>query len=72
MDNNTFISNYNEKHNKDKNKIINISTIGFNLQFNLILSLTEEQLTNYNINFNEMNNLEYLKEKFNEKIIIIN
>ena len=70
MDNNIFKFNNNENYNnKDKNKIVNISTIGFNLQFDLILSLTKEQLTNYNINFNEMNNLEYLKDKFNENLL---
>ena len=58
---NNIINNI-KAHNK------NIKAIGFDLQFDLILSLTNEQYESFNINFSEINNLEYIKEKFNENI----
>lgn len=54
--------------NEDNNRI-NITCIGFNLQFDLVLSLTKEQYTNNKIIYNAINKLEDLKEKINENIL---
>ena len=56
--------NKNEVNNR-----INITCIGFNLQFDLVLSLTKEQYTNNKIIYNAINKLEDLKEKINENIL---
>ena len=55
--------------NKIKDNIKNIKAIGFNLQLDLILSLTKEQYESFNINFHDINNLECIKEKFNENLL---
>ena len=68
MDKNVFNLNKNENFN-DKQETINITTIGFSLQFDLILSLTREQLTSYSINFDEINDLQNLRNIINENFI---
>ena len=49
---------------------INLLAIGYHLQFDLILSLTKEQYKDNNINFNKINNLEYIKNKLNENLLL--
>ena len=46
--------------NKIKDNIKNIKAIGFNLQLDLILSLTKEQYESFNINFHDINIIFYL------------
>ena len=48
---------------------LNITCIGFNFQLDLILSLTQEQFTSYNINFNNLQKLGDLENKITEKIL---
>lgn len=61
------------KNNKEINKNIirskRLTAIGFDLKFDLIISLSKEQYNNICIDFNKINNLEYIKNKINENLL---
>ena len=54
--------------NKYSNKI-GITSIGYNLQFDLVLSLNQEQYTKYNINYKNVKELEDIKAQFTPNLI---
>ena len=55
--------------NKNKGGNNTIISLGYDLQFDLELSPTYEQFEENNIDFYEIKNIEYLKEKLNRKLI---
>ena len=55
--------------NKNKGGNNTIIGLGYNLQFDLELSLTYDQFKENKIDFDEIKNIEYLKGKLNKKLI---
>ena len=54
--------------NKNKGGNNTIIGLGYNLQFDLELSLTYDQFKENKIDFDEIKNIEYLKGKLNKKL----
>ena len=66
--NNNNNNNFNLIKKNLSNKI-NISCVGFNFQFDIILSLNHNQYMVNNINYNNINSLEDLKGKINDNLL---